>query len=78
LRGPWQIELTQSPVPLSEHWETYVNEPQTLAELESIRTCINRQRPFGADSWVEREAKSLGLLQSLAPLGRPRRKPAPK
>jgi putative transposase len=78
MRGPRQIELTQSPVPLPDHWETYVNEPQTLGELESIRTCINRQRPFGADNWVEREAKSLGLLQSLAPLGRPRRQPAPK
>ena len=72
-RDPWRIELAQSPVPLQENWVGYVNEPQTPAEVESIRTCIQRQRPFGAGNWVDREARHLGLLQSLAPLGRPRR-----
>jgi putative transposase len=73
LRGPWCIELARSPVPLPADWETYVNEPQTLAEIESIRTCIRRQRPFGAETWVEREARALGLQQSVTPLGRPPR-----
>ena len=75
MQGPWRVELAQSPVPLPQNWVAYVNEPQTLAEIESIRTCIQRQRPFGAENWVEREAKALGLLHSVAPLGRPRRKP---
>jgi len=73
MQGSWRIELAQSPVPLPANWETYVNQPQTLAEIESIRTCIQRQRPFGTENWVEREARTLGLLQSVAPLGRPRR-----
>lgn len=74
----WRIELAHSPVPLPVDWATYVNEPQTLAEIESIRTCIQRQRPFGEDKWVEREAKALGLMHSIGPLGRPRREPAAK
>lgn len=72
--GPWHIALTRSPVPLPDNWIAYVNEPQALTEVESIRTCIQRQRPFGVENWVERQAHDLGLQHSLAPLGRPRRK----
>lgn len=71
--GPWQIELARSAVPLPDNWADYVNEPQTPAEVESIRTCIQRQRPFGAGGWVEHQASDRGLLHSLTPLGRPRR-----
>jgi putative transposase len=71
----WRVDLTRSPVPLSENWIEYVNEPQTPTEVASIRTCIQRQRPFGADSWVLRQADELRLQHSLAPVGRPRRKP---
>ena len=77
MQGSWRIELAKSPVPLPENWVTYVNEPQTLSEVESIRACISRHRPFGTENWVQREARDLGLLQSIAPLGRPRR-PASK
>lgn len=73
MQRPCRIMLTKCPVPLPENWMDYVNEPQTLTELESIRTCIQRQRPFGARGWVEHEARQLGLMQSIAPLGRPRR-----
>jgi putative transposase len=76
MQGPQPIELAPSPVALPDNWVTYVNEPQTLAELESIRTCIQRQRPYGAERWVEDQASDLGLLHTIAPLGRPRRSPA--
>jgi putative transposase len=67
----WRMELTAPPVPLPHNWVDYVNEPQTASELKSIRTSIQRDRPFGADDWVKRQARDLGLLQSLGPLGRP-------
>jgi putative transposase len=70
-----QIDLAQPPLSLPDNWLSYVNAPQTPAELASIRTCIQRQRPFGADGWVERHASELGLLHTLAPVGRPRRSP---
>jgi putative transposase len=67
-----RVELTPSPVSLPSYWRQFVNDPQTSAELAEIRTCVNRQRPFGETSWVERQARELGLEYSLAPRGRPR------
>lgn len=68
------IKLTDSPVTLPSYWRHLVNEPQTAAELAEIRTCVNRQRPFGEPMWVEGKAKEFGIEQSLMPVGRPRKK----
>jgi putative transposase len=67
------VELTPSPVPLPSYWRQFTNEPQTAVELAEIRTCVNRQRPFGAEEWVARQAADLGVGQSLAAIGRPRK-----
>jgi putative transposase len=67
------LGLADSPFALPSYWRHLVNEPQTAAELDEIRTCVNRQRPFGATDWVAREAANLGLEQSLKPVGRPRK-----
>jgi len=67
------IALSESPTPLPSYWRHLVNEPQTAAEIAEIRTCANRQRPFGAEDWVNAQAKALGVNQSLAPIGRPRK-----
>jgi putative transposase len=67
------IVLTRPPALLPRHWTRYVNEPQTAAELEAIRTCVNRQRPFGSDSWVGDAATRLGVKQSLIARGRPKK-----
>jgi len=66
------VELAASPVPLPSYWRHLVNEPQTAAELDAIRTCVRRQRPFGSEDWVASQAKLLDLEASLAPIGRPR------
>jgi len=65
--------LTPSPVPLPSYWRHLVNEPQSAAELEEIRTCVNRQRPFGEKQWVVDRAAELGIEQALNPEGRPRK-----
>jgi len=67
------VALAPPPVTLPSYWRHLVNEPQTAAELAEIRTCVNRQRPFGEPDWVARQAADLGLDQSLAPMGRPRK-----
>jgi putative transposase len=41
---PW---LANWPVPLPESWLTYVNQPETEAELAAIRACVNREVPYG-------------------------------
>jgi putative transposase len=72
-RSPSGIALGNSPAPLPPYWRHLVNEPQTAAEMAEIRTCVNRQRPFGAENWVAAQAEALGVDQSLAPMGRPRK-----
>jgi putative transposase len=67
------VRIDEAPVPLPSYWRHLVNEPQTAAELSEIRTCVNRQRPFGEQTWVVEQAKVLGIEQSLMPFGRPRK-----
>lgn len=67
------VALTSAPISLPSYWRHLVNEPQTAAELAEIRRCVNRQRPFGDEHWVIDRAKELGMEQSLAPIGRPRK-----
>lgn len=64
------IQLERLPTFLPRNWVDYVNQPQTTAELDAIRTCVNRQRPFGATHWVRLKAHELGVEHSLAPPGR--------
>lgn len=63
--------LADCPVPFPEDWIGWVNAPQTAAELQDLRACVNRQRPYGADHWVDRTAAEFGLESSLRPVGRP-------
>jgi putative transposase len=67
------LALTESPVPLPSYWRQLVNEPQTATELAEIRRCVNRQRPFGDEHWVSERVREMGLENTLAPNGRPRR-----
>jgi putative transposase len=60
-------------VPLPSYWRHLVNEPQTATELAEIRTCVNRQRPFGEEGWVTRQVKELGLEATMRRVGRPSR-----
>ena len=65
--------LAAGPVVLPRNWLEHVNEPQTEAEVESMRECLRRGRPFGASEWMEKTAKRLGLESSLRPRGRPKK-----
>jgi putative transposase len=67
------VEIEAPPIPLPSNWQQYVNDPQTPTEIAAIRACVNRQRPFGSQRWVRHAARDLGLMHSLASVGRPRR-----
>jgi putative transposase len=58
---------------LPREWTEFVNEPQTPDELAKIRNAIDRQAPYGDDAWCKQKARELGLEQTLAPRGRPRK-----
>ena len=68
------IDLAPAPIDLPKWWTEFVNQPMTSAELQAVRESVYRQRPFGAPDWVESAAHENGMEQSLAPIGRPRRK----
>lgn len=63
--------LADGPVPWPHAWVNLVNGPQTQQELEALRRCVVRGRPFGRGGWVQRTARRLGLLSALRPRGRP-------
>jgi putative transposase len=65
--------LSPWPLPRPTDWLRIVNQPQTEDELEALRACVNRSRPFGNPVWVVATAKQLGLEWTLRPRGRPRR-----
>ena len=54
-------------------WVRTVNAGLNRAELEAVRNCVNRGRPYGGDSWVKRMTGELGLESAFRPRGRPRK-----
>lgn len=61
------------PVARPANWVEYVNEPSPATELESIRTCGGRGRPYGSPEWIAKTAAMLGLEITLRARGRPRK-----
>ena len=47
------IPVAESPILLPEDWLEWVNQPQTEAELDALRKCLNRQRAYGDARWVK-------------------------
>jgi putative transposase len=73
--GTWQKNalLGAWPIPRTHRWIEYVNTPQTESELNAIRCCVQRGRPFGEDRWTKRTVAGFGLETTIRPHGRPRR-----
>jgi putative transposase len=64
--------LSDGPIQGCRNWVRWVNEPLTKRELEGLRTCVARNRPFGNEDWQEKQANQLGLAHTLRPEGRPK------
>jgi len=65
--------LSDWPVDRPRNWVKLVNEPMTPAETAALRTSIERNRPFGSETWQTRTAGKLGLMHTLRPEGRPKK-----
>lgn len=65
------------PIPISLPTEEpfSLDQPLSQPDLTTLRTCVNRQQPFGSAEWQARIAALLGLGSTLRPRGRPRRSP---
>jgi len=66
---PW---LSSWPIKQPTNWVDWVNEPHSTIELESLRNCAQRGRPYGSVHWVRRTAETHRLNSTLKPRGRPR------
>jgi putative transposase len=64
--------LVEGPMKRPADWVSRVNRAETGAELEALRACVHRGRPYGSEVWQVRTAKRLGLGATLRPIGRPR------
>jgi putative transposase len=71
MAGDSSLKLTALPLRLPANWVDLVNTPLAQSELERVRICVQRQRPFGDAGWVEVTARKLGLSGSLSKGGRP-------
>lgn len=71
-RPSWLLPIRQWPVQAPSDWKAWVNRAETAAELEALRQCVKRGRPYGDERWEERTAKLLGLESTLRPRGRQR------
>ena len=69
-QGP--VRLESGTVLRGREWVEGVNVAMTEAEVERVRECVRRDRPFGSATWTMATARSLGLESSLRPRGRPR------
>jgi len=73
LRRNCDDRLAEPPIMLPANWFDWVNEPQSPAELEALRECVNCQRPFGDARWIADAAECGGPERIHRSRGRPRK-----
>jgi putative transposase len=78
LRAGAGPSLSEPPLALPRDWAALVNQPHSPAELEALRNCVNRQRPFGDEPWIEDTAQRQEVAISTRGRGRPRKAPSDK
>ena len=53
------------------YYSSWVNEIESTESLDRLRSCVNRGRPFGNESWVEKVTKEWNLESTFRREGRP-------
>ena len=66
--------IVEPPVSLPADWGHLVDLPQTPAEIEALRACVNKQAPYGSEAWIDASRDCEGFKRARPP-GRP---PRPK
>lgn len=74
---PWsslRFPHLSAPPPLAvpTDWLPWIDQPLFDHELTTLRTCVNRQQPFGTTDWQTVTATTLGLESTLRQRGRPK------
>ena len=63
------------PAPRISGWLKRVNAPLSAGGLAKLRESIERERPYGEESWTQETARTLGLESTLRGRGRPKKAP---
>ncbi len=69
------LPLAAWPLQRSRNWLEWVNGGLNEEQLDTLRTCVQRERPLGRSSWIRTTAARLGLDLTLRGPGRPRNNP---
>ena len=67
----WLATPTNPPLP--RQWRSWVNTPESEAEIEALRHSIQRGLPFGSERWIKNSTVRLSLESTLRPRGRPKK-----
>ncbi len=67
--------LSPWPIRRLPRWIDRVNASLSQRELDALRTCVNRGRPYGDEEWTDEIAEKDGLWHTMRPVGRPRKTP---
>jgi putative transposase len=65
--------LSAWPVERPRDWLNSVNKAETNAELEALRSSVNRGAPYGSDAWKSIVAEAMGVSAAIRGRGRPRK-----
>jgi putative transposase len=65
--------IVDGPLPLPDSWVAIVNSGLRKTELETLRTSVGKNRPYGSTVWSNETASALGLDQTFHHRGRPRK-----
>ena len=69
--------LCEWPVGRPADWVELVNQPPAEKDLEQVRQCVAKGRPFGAEPWQRQAATALGLESTFRKPGRPKKASSP-
>ena len=73
IHGPGELPMSAWPVERPRNWLAWVNRELKQAQIDGLRTCVERGRPLGPEDWVRRTAERLALDFTLRGPGRPRK-----
>jgi len=75
---PMPTILSKWPIPRLRDWVSRLNAALTEKELDAMRMCVNRDRPFSDEIWTDEIAGRQRLWYTMRPVGRPRKQQSPQ
>lgn len=65
--------LAKCPIDVPDNYLDLINTPQEDSELESLRQCVNKSKPYGAEGWINKIINKFNLKSTQRNPGRPKK-----